>query len=94
MGIALDAGAEDIRDEGDSWGVISDPNSHEAVLGAIQKAGLETVAAEVGMIPKNLMELEGKNAAGMVRLLEALEDQDDVQNVYSNFDSNEEDVDE
>jgi YebC/PmpR family DNA-binding regulatory protein len=92
MGIALDAGAEDIRDGGDSWEVISDPNSHEPVLAAIQKAGLETVAAEVGMIPKNLMELEGKNASGMVRLLEALEDQDDVQNVYSNFDSNEEDI--
>jgi YebC/PmpR family DNA-binding regulatory protein len=92
MGIALDAGAEDIRDGGDSWEVISDPSSHEPVLAAIQKAGLETVAAEVGMIPKNLMELEGKNAAGMVRLLEALEEQDDVQNVYSNFDSNEEDI--
>ena len=87
MGLALDAGAEDIRDEGDSWEVISDPNSHEAVLNAIQKAGIETASAEVGMIPKNVMELEGKNAAGMIRLLEVLEDHDDVQNVYSDFDS-------
>ncbi len=92
MSLALDAGAEDIKDGGDSWEVLSDPNSHDAVLAAIQKAGLETVASEVGMIPKNLVELEGKNAAGMVRLLDALEDQDDVQNVYSNFDSSEEDV--
>jgi YebC/PmpR family DNA-binding regulatory protein len=91
MGLALEAGAEDMKDGGDSWEVLSDPNSHDAVLAAIQKAGLETIAAEVGMIPKNLMELEGKNAAGMVRLLEALEDQDDVQNVYSNFDSSAED---
>jgi len=81
-----------MKDGGDSWEVISDPNSHDAVLAAIQKAGIETIAAEVGMIPKNLIELEGKNAAGMVRLLEALEEHDDVQNVYSNFDSSEEDV--
>ena len=90
MTLALDAGAEDIRDEGDAWEVISDPNSHEPVLKAIQDAGIETISAEVAMVPKNLIELEGKNAAGMVRMLEALEEHDDVQNVYSNFDSNEE----
>jgi YebC/PmpR family DNA-binding regulatory protein len=92
MSLALDAGAEDIKDSGDSWEILSEPNSHDAVLAAITAAGLETVAAEVGMIPKNLMELEGKNAAGMVRLLDALEEHDDVQNVYSNFDSSEDDV--
>jgi YebC/PmpR family DNA-binding regulatory protein len=92
MNLVLEAGAEDLKDSGDSWEVLSDPNSHDAVLSAIQTAGIETVAAEVGMIPKNLVELEGKNAAGMVRLLETLEDHDDVQNVYSNFDSSEEDV--
>ena len=92
MTLVLEAGAEDMKDGGDSWEVISDPASHDAVLAAIQKAGIETIAAEVGMIPKNLMELEGKNAAGMVRLLDTLEEHDDVQNVYSNFDSSEEDV--
>ena len=92
MNLALEAGAEDMKDGGDSWEVLSDPASHDAVLAAIQKAGIETIAAEVGMIPKNLMELEGKNAAGMVRLLDTLEDHDDVQNVYSNFDASEEDV--
>jgi transcriptional/translational regulatory protein YebC/TACO1 len=61
-------------------------------MAALQAAGIETVAAEVAMVPKNLMELEGKNAAGMVRLLETLEEHDDVQNVYSNFDSSEEAV--
>jgi transcriptional/translational regulatory protein YebC/TACO1 len=94
MNLVLDAGAEDMKDGGDSWEVISDPASHDAVLAAIQKAGIETIAAEVGMIPKNLMELEGKNAAGMVRLLDTLEEHDDVQNVYSNFDASEEDVEE
>jgi YebC/PmpR family DNA-binding regulatory protein len=93
MNLVLEAGAEDMKDGGDSWEVISDPASHDAVLAAIQKAGIETIAAEVGMIPKNLMELEGKNAAGMVRLLDTLEDHDDVQNVYSNFDASEADED-
>ena len=94
MNLVLEAGADDLKDSGDSWEILSDPNSHEGVLAALQTAGIETVASEVAMIPKNLMELEGKNAAGMVRLLETLEDQDDVQNVYSNFDSNEEAVEE
>jgi len=92
MNLVLEAGADDLKDSGDSWEILSDPASHEAVLAALQAANIETVAAEVAMVPKNLMELEGKNAAGMVRLLETLEDQDDVQNVYSNFDSSEEDV--
>ena len=94
MNLVLEAGADDLKDNGDSWEILSDPNSHDAVLAALQAAGIETVAAEVAMVPKNLMELEGKNAAGMIRLLETLEDQDDVQNVYSNFDSSEEDVEE
>ena len=92
MNLVLEAGAEDLKDSGDSWEILSDPASHDAVLAALQAAGIETVAAEVAMVPKNLMELEGKNAAGMVRLLETLEDHDDVQNVYSNFDSSEEAV--
>ena len=86
MTIALEAGAEDLRDGGDTWEVISAPEAHEAVLNAIQKAGIPTVSAEIGMIPKNLLKLEGKNAQAMLRLSEALEEHDDVQNVYSNFD--------
>ena len=65
------------------------PESHEPVLNAIQKAGIETESAEIAMVPKNLMKLEGKNAAGMLRLNEALEDHEDVQNVWSNFDIDE-----
>jgi YebC/PmpR family DNA-binding regulatory protein len=92
MNIVLEAGAEDLRDNGDSWEVISDPSSHEAVLDAIQKAKIETVSAEIAMVPKNLIKLEGKNAQGMLRLSEALEEHDDVQNVYSNFDVDEKEV--
>jgi YebC/PmpR family DNA-binding regulatory protein len=92
MTIALDAGADDLRDDGDSWEVISRPEAHDAVLQAIQSAGISTASAEVAMIPKNLLKLEGKNAQGMMRLSEALEEHDDVQNVYSNFDVDEKEL--
>ena len=93
MNLVLEAGAEDLKDSGDSWEVLSDPGMHETVLNAIQKAGIETESADaVAMVPKNLMKLEGKNAAGMMRLSELLEEHDDVQNVYSNFDIDEDEV--
>src|SRR3984957_3754776 len=92
MNLVLDAGSDDLKDSGDSWEVLSDVSAHEAVLEAIQKAGIETVSAEVGMIPKNLMKMEGKTAQGMMKLTDALEEHDDVQNVYSNFDVDEEEV--
>ena len=89
MGIVLDAGADDLRNDGESWEVLSPPEAHEAVLQALAKAGIETSSAQIAMVPKNLMRLEGKNAGGMLRLSEALEEHDDVQNVYSNFDVDE-----
>ena len=89
MGIALDAGADDLRDDGEHWSVLSPPDAHEAVLTAIQNAKLPTESAEIAMVPKNLVKLEGKNASGMLKLNEALEDHDDVQNVWSNFDIDE-----
>jgi transcriptional/translational regulatory protein YebC/TACO1 len=92
MNLVLDAGAEDLRDEGESWDVISAPESHETVLQALQKAGIETVSAEIAMVPKNLMKLEGKNAQAMLKLSDALEEHDDVQNVYSNFDIDEKEM--
>jgi YebC/PmpR family DNA-binding regulatory protein len=92
MGVALDAGADDLRDDGDSWQVLSAPEAHEAVLEAIHKAGIGTEGAEIAMVPKNLMKLEGKNAQGMLRLSETLEEHDDVQHVYSNFDVDEKEL--
>ena len=65
---------------------------NDAVLAAIQKAGIATASAEIGMLPKNLTKVEGKNAAAMLRLSEALEEHDDVQNVYSNFDVDEKEL--
>ena len=92
MNLVLDAGAEDLRGESGNWEVISAPESHDAVLEALHKAGIPTVSAEIGMVPKNLVKLEGKNAGGMLRLSEALEEHEDVQNVYSNFDVDEKEM--
>ena len=89
MNLVLEAGADDLRDEGDSWEILSAVESHETVLKALHSANIPTVSAEVAMIPKNLMRLEGKNASGMMRLIDILEDHDDVQSVYSNFDVDE-----
>src|SRR3954470_9986285 len=60
MNIVLDAGADDLRNDGESWEVISPPEAHDAVLQAIHKAGIETASAEIAMVPKNLMKIEGK----------------------------------
>jgi YebC/PmpR family DNA-binding regulatory protein len=92
MNLVLEAGAEDLRNDGGNWLVISAPESHEAVLAAIHKAAIETASAEIAMVPKNLTRLEGKNASGMLKLAEALEEHDDVQNVYSNFDIDEKEM--
>ncbi len=89
MNVVLDAGAEDIRNDGTNWEVISPPEAHVAVLEAIQKAHIETAGAEVAMIPQLLVKLEGKDAQTMLKLSEAFEEHDDVQNVYANFDIDE-----
>jgi YebC/PmpR family DNA-binding regulatory protein len=89
MTIVLDAGADDLRSDGENWEVLSPPEAHEAVLQALAKAGIETTSAQIAMVPKNLLKVEGKNAAAMLRLSEGLEEHDDVQDVFSNFDVDE-----
>jgi YebC/PmpR family DNA-binding regulatory protein len=89
MTVALDAGADDVRNDGSHWEVIAPPEQHDAIMGALEKAGIPAATAEIGMIPQNLIKLEGKNASAMLKLSEALEDHDDVQNIYSNFDIDE-----
>ncbi len=86
MDIVLEHGGEDLNDEGETWEIITEPGSHEAVANAIKAAGIPTVASEVTMLATTYTKLEGNQANQMVRLLEVLEDLDDVQNVYSNFD--------
>ena len=86
MGVVLEAGADDLRDDGDNWEVVTDPGSFEAVVEAVKKAGITPASAEVAMIPQTYVKLEGQQATTMIRLVEALEEHDDVQNVHSNFD--------
>lgn len=86
MDIVLEHGGEDLNDEGDTWEIITDPHSYEAVLAAVRAANLPTVMSEVTMVASTYTKLEGAAANQMIRLLEAMEDLDDVQNVHSNFD--------
>jgi YebC/PmpR family DNA-binding regulatory protein len=86
MTLVLEAGGDDLNDEGESWEILTDPSAFDAVLDAIKKAKIETEMAEITMIASTYTKLEGTAANQMLRLLEALEDHDDVQNVYSNFD--------
>jgi YebC/PmpR family DNA-binding regulatory protein len=88
--IVLEAGADDVRTEEGELIVITSLDTFESVKAAIEEAGLKYASAEVTMIPQNSVRIEGKEAEQMLRLIEALEDSDDVQNVYSNFDIAEE----
>jgi len=86
MEVALDAGAEDVREDGDNFEVITEPSDFEDVRAAIETAGIPTIDAEVTMLPQTVTPVAGKEAEQMVRLMEALEDCDDVQKVYTNAD--------
>ena len=86
MEVALDAGADDINDEGSTLEIITDPNDFEAVKEALDKNGLQYVFAKISMIPQNTVKLNKKEAEQVLKLMETLEDSDDVQNVYANFD--------
>ena len=86
MEIVLEHGGEDLNDEGDAWEITTEPASYETVAAAIKAAGIPTVMSEVTMVASTYTRLEGNTATQMIRLLEALEDCDDTQNVYSNFD--------
>ncbi|MCJ8499541.1 YebC/PmpR family DNA-binding transcriptional regulator [Desulfatitalea alkaliphila] len=86
MEIALEAGAEDVRVDEDNYEVITEPDDYEAVKTAIDGKGLTCLVAEVTMLPQTMAPVEGDNAAKIVRLLEFLDDLDDVQKVYTNAD--------
>lgn len=92
MELALEAGADDIQSAGDVWEVYSSPSVHEAVVAAIKKAGIEPETAEIGKYAENLIAVEGAKAQQTLRLIEALEDNDDVQNVWSNADISDKDL--
>ncbi len=92
MNIVLEAGGEDMQDNEDTWSIVSAPEAHEAIVEALAKAEIETVSAEISFVPDTVVKLDGPAARAMLKLSEALEDHDDVQNVYSNFDFDEKEV--
>jgi YebC/PmpR family DNA-binding regulatory protein len=92
MAAVLDAGGDDLRDDEDSWEVFSSVESFQSVLDAVKKLGIEPAAAEISMIPQNYLKLEGKQAQQMVKLMEALDEHDDVRQVWSNFDIEEKEI--
>ena len=86
MDLALEAGADDIVPSGDLFEVYTSPGGYEAVLAAVKKAGIEPDEAQIGKFAENTIALEGVKAQQMLKLIEALEESDDVQNVWANFD--------
>ena len=90
--IALESGAEDVKDEGDVYEVMTEANNFIEVREAMAAAGLQWETAEITMIPQNQVPLEGKQVETMLKMMDALEDNDDVQNVYANFDISEEEL--
>jgi YebC/PmpR family DNA-binding regulatory protein len=92
LSIVLDAGAEDLRDDGSEWEVLTPPEAFEAVREALTKAGITPASAEVAFVPQNYVQLTGSAASQMLRLIETLEEHDDVQHVFANFDIDEKEL--
>ena len=89
MMIALEAGAEDVDDDGDTIDIITSPTDYDSVRSQLDESGVSTLRAEISRIPQNTVLVEGQTAEQVLRLMEVLEDNDDVQNVYANFDMDE-----
>lgn len=92
MEAVLDAGADDMKDDGSAWEIVSPPDAHPAVLEKVKSLGIEPDTAEIAMLPTDYVKLEGKPAQQMLKLMEALEDHDDTKNVWSNFDVEEQEI--
>jgi YebC/PmpR family DNA-binding regulatory protein len=92
LSIVLDAGAEDLRDDGSTWEVLAPPDAFEAVKTALEKAAVKPESAEVAWVPQNYVKLTGTQAQQMIRLIDTLEEHDDVQHVYANFDIDEKEL--
>jgi YebC/PmpR family DNA-binding regulatory protein len=90
MDVALEAGADDVRDEEDVYEVYTPTDSFDAVRQAFEEREIPLVSAEITMVPRNTIRVEGREAEQMLRLLERLEECDDVQNVHANFDIDDE----
>jgi len=92
LSIVLDAGAEDLRDDDSAWEVLTPPEAFEPVREALTKAGIAPASAEIAWVPQNYVKLTGSAAQQMLKLVETLEEHDDVQHVYANFDIDEKEL--
>jgi YebC/PmpR family DNA-binding regulatory protein len=92
LDLVLEAGAEDMKDDGSSWYIVTPPEALEKVKETLTKAGIAPESAEIAMVPQNYIKLTGSQATQMVRLVEAFEEHDDVQHVYANFDIDEAEI--
>jgi YebC/PmpR family DNA-binding regulatory protein len=90
--IALGAGADDMREDGSNYEILTAPENFDSVRSALESAKITTAAAEISMMPQNYIKLEGKSAQTMMNLMEALEDHEDIQNVWANFDIDESEI--
>ena len=90
--VVIEAGADDMQDEGEVYEIFTTPEAFEAVTDALKAAGVETQAAEISMIPQNYIALTGDDARKMMKLYDAIDDNDDVQKVYANFDIDESEI--
>jgi YebC/PmpR family DNA-binding regulatory protein len=92
LAVALDAGADDMNDDASGWEIVCAPERFEAVRDAVKALGVEPASAALAMVPQNYVKLVGKEAQQMLRLMEAIEDHDDVQHVWANFDVEEKEI--
>jgi len=92
MNAVLDAGADDMKDDGSAWEIVSPMDKHQAVVDAVKALTVEPDTAEIAMVPQSYIKLEGRTAQQMLKLMEALEDIDDTRNVWSNFDVEEKEI--
>src|SRR5690349_5610805 len=92
MSAAIDAGADDMRDDDDSWEIVTPPEAYDSVLEAVKALGIEPAASEIAMLPQNYIKLEGKSAQQMVKLMDVLEDHEDTKKVWTNADIEEKEI--
>jgi YebC/PmpR family DNA-binding regulatory protein len=92
LSVALDAGADDMSDDGSAFEIVCAPEQFEAVRDAVKGIGVSPAAAAIAMVPQNYIKLVGKEAQQMLKLMEAIEDHDDVQHVWANFDVEEKEI--
>jgi transcriptional/translational regulatory protein YebC/TACO1 len=93
MELVLDAGGEDLRDDGESYEVFTYPEAYQPVRDALEKRGVPIATGEIAMVPKNRVRVEGSKAKSLLNMMEALEDHEDVQHAYANFDISDEEFD-